>query len=248
MKVIIYSPVKEISHIISKQLTCQGHKCVIFEYLEDLSSLIRNLKKGPDLIILDYLSFNHDLFNIYTYLNKLNKQIPVIFFNDPCLTRSTRAAHWKAILEMTQTKYLTQGLCNYSEIFTTLEKLVESEALVPYIPLLQPPKLFPKNFLNENNLLKLINNDNLDYITSFKLRNNLPNNLFYLLNIFEENKDHPMELSKIIDCYKKDGKKISERSLRVHISNLKSIIRKDEKHEFIIDQDKGTYRLIRILE
>ena len=57
-----------------------------------------------------------------------------------------------------------------------------------------------------------------------------------------------MELSKIIDCYKKDGKKISERSLRVHISNLKSIIRNDEKNDFIIDQDKGTYRLISIVE
>ena len=65
MKVVIYSPVPEISQIIAKHLIYAGHKCVIFENLEDLSSLIRNLKKGPDLIILDYLSFNHDLFNVY---------------------------------------------------------------------------------------------------------------------------------------------------------------------------------------
>ena len=105
MKLFIYSPQREIGQIISDHLSAQGNHCFAFETLEDLYSLITSMTKYPDLLILDYLSFNHDIFNIYTYLKSLDANLPVIFYNDPCLTRSTRAAHWKSVLEITQFGY-----------------------------------------------------------------------------------------------------------------------------------------------
>ena len=72
MKIFIYSTQREISQIISDHLSFKGNHCIPFETPEDLSSLIKTMKEGPDLLILDYLTYNHDIFNIYSYLREIN--------------------------------------------------------------------------------------------------------------------------------------------------------------------------------
>ena len=245
MKIFIYSPQREISQIISDHLSCKEDHCIAFETMEDLSSLVRNMEKGPDLLILDYLSFNHDIFNIFSYLKKIQKPIPVIFYNDPCLTRSTRAAHWKALLELTQTEYKKKDFSYLDSIFKKLEELISSEEFSPYVSLLQPPKTVPDYLIKDKYTLDYMKEKSDDCIKSFRDRNKVPKNLFYLLSLLQKNKDIPMRLSDIIELYKNDGKEITENSLKVLISKLKNLIRSDKQCGFLIYQEDGTYRFVR---
>ena len=245
MKIFIYSPQREISYIIADHLSSKSETCIVFEKLEDLSSTIRNMKKGPDLLVMDYLSYNHDLFNVYSYLKAINKQIAVIFYNDPCLTRSTRVLHWKSLLEMTQPLYQKNDFTVFDDIFEKLQELVESKEFSQYISLLQPPKKVPDSLIKDKYTLQYIKDNCDDCITSFKTRNHLPNNLFYLLSLLQKNKTVPVKLNQLIDLYKDDGKEITPRSLKVYISQLKNIIRKDKECCFLINQDNGAYRFIR---
>ena len=245
MKIFIYSPQREISQIISDHLSCKEHHCIAFETLEDLSSLVRSMEKGPDLIILDYLSFNHDLFNVFTYLKNIHKPIPVVFYNDPCLTRSTRTAHWKAILELTQSVYEKTDFSYLDSVLERLEELINSQEFSPYISLLQAPEIVPDYLIKDKYTLEYMKEKSDDCITAFRDRTKLPKNLFYLLSLFQKNKDVPMRLENIIENYKNDGKEMTEKSLKVLISKLKNLIRADKQCGFLIYQEEGTYRFVR---
>ncbi len=245
MKIFIYSPQREISQIISDHLSYKGNHCIPFANFEDLSSLMRNMEKGPDLLILDYLTFNHDIFNIYTYFKRLKKAVPVIFYNDPCLTRSTMSAHWKALMDLTLPDFEKKNDLQYKEIFIKLEELICSREFSPYVPLLQPPKKIPETLIKDTYTLQYLKDNSDDCITSFKERNNLPNNLYYLLSIFQKNKEMKLSLKRIVSMYKMDGRKITEKSLKVLISNLKRLIRADKECSFLIYQEEGAYRFVR---
>ena len=245
MKIFIYSRHREISQIIADHLSYKGNHCIPFFTLSDLSSMMKNLQVGPDLLILDYLTFNHDIFNVYTYFKSLNKSIPVIFYNDPCLTRSTRALHWKAILELTLSDYDKKDYSIYDEVFIELAELIESNEFLPYVSLLQPPKEIPQSLIKERLTLQYMKDMSDDCITSFKQRNNLPNNLFYLLSLLQKNKDSSLSIDRILEYYKMDGKQMTEKSLKVLISNLKKKIRSDKECAFLIYHEDGKYRFVR---
>ena len=48
-----------------------------------------------------------------------------------------------------------------------------------------------------------------------------------------------------IEIYKKDGKEISEDSLRVHMSRLRKFIRNDRECNFLIYHEKDRYKFVR---
>ena len=245
MKVFIYSLQREISQIISDHLSDKGHLCFTFNTLSDLSESVRNLKTMPDLLILDYLTFNHDIFNVYEYLDQINIKMPVIFYNDPCLLRSTRALHWKTQLEITQTKYFNTDFSTYDPLFEDLEELIEAKEFKPYISLLQAPQQIPESLIRNKYTLQYLQENKDDCIVSFRERTKLPNNLFFLLSILQENKNMELSYEDIAALYEKKGKHITKESLKVLMSNLKKIIHQDKDCNFLIYHDKDRYRFIR---
>ena len=199
----------------------------------------------PDLLIMDYLSFNHDIFNIHKYFSETNVAVPVIYYNDPCLLRSTRAMHWKAQLEITYTSYKQIDFSTYEPLFKSLEDLIEADEFKPYISLLQPPKELPTSLIKDKYTLQYLQENQNDCIHQFKERNNLPNNLFYLLRILQENKNLSLSYNDIVELYEKDGKQITKESLKVLMSKLKKAIHQDKNCNFLIYHDEDRYKFVR---
>ena len=199
----------------------------------------------PDILILDYLTYNHDVFNVYDYLDKLGFKMPVIFYNDPCLMRTSRAAHWMTILETTQIKYIQKDFSPYKPLLEELAELIESEAFKPYISLLQEPKPLPASLIKDAYTLQYLLENKDDCIYQFKERTKLPNNLFYLLLTLQRNKDMLLSLKDISNLYKKDGREITVDSLKVLMSKLKKQIHDDKQCNFLIYHDKEMYRFVR---
>ena len=245
MRVFIYSRQIEISQIISDHLSAIGNRCFVFLSQHEISEEIQNQKKFPDLIILDYTLFNHDIFNLYSYLEEMDMKMPIIFYNDPCLICTTRAAHWEKILDITLTKHIPKDYSHYRPLFTALEELIESKEFKPYISLLQPAEAIPLSFVKDSYTLQYLQENKDDCIYQFKERSKLPNNLFYLLQLLQKNKETELSFEDLIDLYAKDGKTITEESLRVLMSKLKRQIRNDKECTFLIYRDKDRYRFIR---
>ena len=245
MKIFIYSPQMEISQIISDHLQEKENLCFVFENFSEVTCEVMNQKKPPDLLILDYLSFNHDLFNIYEFFSKKNLFLPVIFYNDPCLTRSTRTAHWLAQIDALLCKSITKDFSKYEPLFLYLEELIESDEFRPYISLLQPAKDLPPDLIKDKYTLQYLKENSDDCIFSFKERTNIPQNIFYLLKLMQKNKDMQLSIKDIQDLYKDNGKEITETSIKVLLSKLRKYIRDDHECNFLIYHEKDRYRFIR---
>ncbi len=206
---------------------------------------LRNQKKLPDLLILDYKLYNHDIFNLYTYLEETEMIVPLIFYNDPCLICSKRAAHWERMLELTLTKYIPKDFSHYRPVLEALEELIEADEFRPYITLIQPAKEIPLSFVKDSYTLQYLKENKDDCIYQFQERSKIPNNLFYLLKLLQKNKELELSFKDIIEMYAKDGKSITEESLRVLMSKLRKYIRSDKECNFLIYHDNDRYRFIR---
>ena len=185
------------------------------------------MKVLPDLLILDYLTFNHDIFNVYDYMDNLNIKVPLIFYNDPCLLRSTRALHWKTQLELTQARYPKRDFSTYEPLLNELEALIEAKEFKPYISLLQAPQKVPASLIREKYTLQY------------------PGNLFFLLSVLQEYKNLELSYNDIAEIYEKKGKHITKESLKVLMSKLKKIIHQDKECNFLIYHDKDRYQFVR---
>lgn len=245
MVIFIYSPQRDISQIISDHLSEKGNICFVFTNQNEIITALKNLLKRPDLVILDYMCFNHDSFNIFQHFKEQNLLVPVLFYNDPCLTAPTRAQHWRSQIEKNQQHYIHRNFDSIQPVLNALEELIEAKEFKKYISLLQPPEKLPKELIKDSFTLEYIQNNENDCIYNFKDRSKLPNNLFYLLKIFQEHKTTPITLDEILEIYKNDNKEITDKSLKVLISTLKNKIRKDKECKFFILTENNTYRFIK---
>ena len=245
VRLFIYSLQWEITQIISDHLSNEGHLCLTFDEQSHLYSTIKDLKKHPDLLILDFRVFNHDTFNIFSYFERFEIKLPVLFYNDPCLTRTTLAEHWKSQIDFLQGCYIDFDEEKYMPLFKSLQKLIESKEFKPYIALLQEPQPVPQEFIRDKYTLDYLQYNKDDSILNFKERNNLSNSLFYLLSILQKNKGISLSLKDIAELYKKDDKKITVESLRVLISKLKKAIRTDRDCNFLINKELNRYRFVK---
>lgn len=244
MKVFIFSLQQGISEIISDHLSYKGHLCFTYSNRDDLKFALKTFKKVPDLLIIDYLAVNHDNFNLYRHFEDLHIPIPIVFYNDPCLTKPARAEHWINQIKKNQNRYIKFNPELYIQLFLDLEELIESEELRPYISLMQIPNELPKNLQKPAITLDYIKNTKKDSIGSFRERSNLQHNLFYLLTIFHNMKTKEITLNEIILYYKEDGKHMTEKSLKSLISQLRSKIRKDKLCNFYICNKHDVYRFV----
>lgn len=243
MTIFLASYKPGICHILSKKLS--SHKCYIFSDLDILTQMLQNLTTPPDLLVMDFLCFNHDLFNIFDEMKRRFMYVPLIFYNDPTPTLPTRVMHWKYMINYqkpcTSEFEFTEELEN---ILEQIQELVESEELSPYIPLMQQPKPLPKSFF-ENDDFKWMNNEHQEERISY-IKSKLTQNQLFLFNIFYENTNTFLKKTQIIKEYKKRHKMMSKDSLIVVISRLKKKIIEVSDGKFTIEKCKNGYRLIKI--
>lgn len=243
MTICIYSPILELAEVIAENIEETGEVCFKFSNSSSLAEFLTSIKHLPDLLILDYTCYNHEFFNIQPTLKSINKLFPVIFYNDPCLIHPKRSLHWETQLKLMYNITEKEQLEKYKQIFEKIETIVESPELKRYIPLMQTPLPFPKNESKTKTLFSKLQIDTSLSLLNFKKRCNLAENLYYLLLLFYNNRETPLSIEEIIELYKKDKKQITEQSLRVSISRLKSKIAEDKENSFFIHKQNNKYKI-----
>ncbi len=247
MRLYILSTQPEINTILHDHFTEKGYLCVTFKGLEEFFMSIEHNVSPPELIILDYVIFNHDIFNIYNYLERKKCIFPCIFYNDPCLTRANRLSHWKAQIELLQNKTDKIDIKRIEPLLKDLQDIVENKILSPSIKLMQVPSPFPKELVNPKITLDYIQKVQDDGLEDFRTRNDLPNSLFYLLKLLHDNQQLRLTVEDIKKLYEADKKEISESSLYVMLSKLRGIVRDDKKSRFVIRKEGEYYRFIKFI-
>lgn len=243
MKVYIFSTQREIGQLITDQLSLKDHLCYPFHTFELLKDFVTKNTLKPDLLILDYLSFNHDIFNIYRYFDRYKHHVPVVFYNDPCLLRPSRCEHWLLLIQRLQNFYLKFDLEKYRPILQDLEDLVESPSVKPYIYLFAKPKPLPPMLIKDPYTLEFVNTHN-DSLSYFQKEIHLRPSLFYLLSLLYKHQTSEISQEEILELYQEDGKQMTIQSLKVLISQLRQIIRKNHQCGFFIYSHDKKYKIV----
>lgn len=241
MMIIFLTVQPEICHIMSAKL--HNHSCYIFSQPEHFFSIIRNMKVPPDLLVLDYTLFNHDIFNIYDEMITENIQMPAIFYNEPCTSKLSRADFWEYMIQYEYGFLNDFDTKEYKPVLKVIQDVVESPDIRPFVPLMQKPKPLPKEFAAnpfyeeqirmtiESQLNKLHNSP------GFSEAN------FALLQIFYANFNKTLTLQQIQEEYQKNNRDISIESVKVNISKLRSAMKKVKGCRLIILHNKTGYKL-----
>ena len=202
------------------------------------------MKVPPDLLVLDYTLFNHDIFNIYEQMEDENTHIPAIFYNEPCTSKMKRSDFWEYIIQYENCFNKDLKITEYKKIFKTIEGIVENPDLSPYIPLMQKAKPLPPQFAANIFYRDQVYNSTEHQLYDLHSAPGMTPSRFYLLQIFYTHIDSYLTLKDIQSEYEKDKREISTDSLKVQISRLRTIIKNADNCRLLILNDKNGYKLV----
>lgn len=244
MKIFIFSKQLEIAQLISDFLTKNENLCLPFQKFRLLREVIEVNGTYPDLLILDYQTFNHAFFDIYNHFERHKYNIPIVFYNEPCLTKPKRSDHWIEQINYKQNHYINIDIATYKPVLDKLANFLESPKIRQYITLIREPLPLPPNLIHDPLTLHYLEENKNDYIIKFRDQTKLSRSLFYLLEILHKNKSKPMSLEDIIEVYKSDKKQMTIDSLKVLISRLRNKIRQNPNCGFLINSSDKKYRFV----
>ena len=127
MRVYIFSLPENLfkAESIKHFLELKGHKICLFDSDSEFYKIISGKTNVADLIIYDFLFFNHNVFNIYDYMKGEDFLIPLIFFNDPTPHQESTEYFWNNILSIIYTeKYFNKDL--YSQLISQAAAAIDS--------------------------------------------------------------------------------------------------------------------------
>lgn len=252
MNLYLFSFRMELIQIIADELRKKSHSCVCFNNMNSFLCAINTGKKAPDLAIIDYTVWNHQLYDFGAYQRKHNLFLPFIYFNDPC-PMGPYIIHWEIMLNTMLIKFPGRIRKEQEELFINrfktilkdLSQIVNSEILKPYIPLIQKAKDLPEGLPIKNPLdyLSKLTPKSFDF-NKFKEKVNLPPSSEFIFKIFLANVEKPLSVANICEEYHKQSKEMSEKSVGPVISKLKQYLRKDEDCPYVISSENKNYVLL----
>ena len=227
MRVYIFSLPQDLQtgRSIKDRLELKGHEVKLFDSDSKFFCGLYEKTDLPDLIVYDYLLYNHHVFNIYNYLKGEDCFIPVIFFKDPTLHPEPTYLFWKSILEMVYTEE------NFKwEDYEDIIKLISEETDKDSNNLKAEDNIKKSPEANENKTFLLLNELKGSPLLLFKkLRENL-------------NTETPLiELQKLIS---KNNEPCRETTIFCHISRIRKTMEKFNIKEYEIIKNQNGYKMI----
>ncbi|MCK9171366.1 MAG: hypothetical protein M0P01_13210 [Treponema sp.] len=240
MTIYFYTLQKKICRKIADILEENHNVCSIFTDENDFYAAVTNMKKYPELLLLDYLVFDHDTFNVYRYMNEINCKIPLLFYNDPPSAYLTRTQHWNMILNL---YYADSGIniADYEPTLKTLSGIVNSKELGPYISLLQFPQPYPED--EKQDIFS-------PYITPFLLdekfsliHKHISSSLYSVFCILYMNRKKSVSIKEIQSLLHKKNIEVTVNTIYSDISRIRSLFRTSNMINMDIHKTKRGYCL-----
>lgn len=239
MNILLVIPQIYVAGAIATMCEREGNKCTLFTLPSEFFTMIENIRQEPDLIVLDYTSFNHTIFNVYRYMKMQHKKIPVIFYNDPYPAAGRRHAHWENILNLVNADFFQPK--RYRAVFKTIEECIESEHIRPYVPLLQPPRPEPFSALeNQKRTAYPTAGTEIAYLAAYF---KLSGTTLLLFELLYKNRDTPLSVATIKTKFTKAGSPIQTATIYALIKRLRDKFSMTQEINADIITSTGGYRL-----
>lgn len=249
LKVYFFSYDINIAYLISAELEKRNFDCTPFTKLGTIVEAIHTSKSYPEIILMDYMVFNHDFFNVFGFLRERKLYFPILFYNDPYIFHDDQIINWRIHLEKAYhaipipgPKDTVKFVEQYKDLLKALYEIIIESGLWEYIPCMQKTKKLPEEYSIQNRLeYANKNKEDPKNIRIFISRNNLKKNLAFLLEFFSKTENIPVSYEEIREYYQKYNMDIKESCIPVLISNLRKEISKDPQCNFMITKSRAGY-------
>ena len=227
-----------VCKMIIQRLTEKGHIGFIQDDWVDLRRNLFTSRRQIDIIICDFSYAANHVIDIFEIIKEAQKQIPVIFYNDPTPSDSERAAHWLAINQFAYGQDMNESIINEFENFN---KIITDPKIRRHIPLLQHNKPV-EPYIEESEL----NSSEID-LNAFRRRNRLTPALFRVFKFMYENRKKELSIKDIAKGSLDKSDKCGNRASTVYsyISRLRKTIENDNFARVdIVRTAKGSYEML----
>lgn len=232
MTIYFYTLQKNVCRKIAERLEEGGHICCIYTDMNDFYNALLNMKEFPDLLLIDYLTYDHNTFNIYRYMREVGCLIPLIFYNNPFPPNGNmRVKHWRMLFNLYYSDIKTIDIESYTSVFECVGHVIESEELKPYISLLQPPKPYPCEVAAARTI-----DEDIRHLDEY-----LPASLHRLLKILFEHRRETLSMSKLQQLLGTSKAGVARQTIYSDISRLRKHLRSHARIK--IERVREGYRL-----
>lgn len=242
MTIYFYTRQKKICRKIADILEEENNICCIYTDEGEFYTALSNMKKYPDLLLLDYLVFNHDVFNVYRYMQEIKCLIPLIFYNDPFPPQEIRVQYWIMILKL----YYSDTDVNTDLYISTLNLVAEavnSDNLRPYIALMRPPLSYPDHESSTAEFFPSVPPKIQDKTITF-IRNELPDSLYSVFIILYKHRGKTISIIELQSLLRQKDREVKIDTIYSDISRLRSFFRIHSSVGIVILKAGKGYKLL----
>ncbi len=235
MEVAFVTREPELCALFAEKLEQEGMVCHVQSDFITFFLQLQNGSVQTDLLVCDFCEFRHLMFDFFESLQKMQKHVPVIFYNDPYPCAENRVSYW---ISQNERLYENEEFHDFIPVFRILSDLIEEPAIRPHISLLRPP--LP--------LEKAGDCDGAGFdLNTFRIRSKMPPMIFTLFEYFYGNLSKEISIKdmsrKIRNRHLKDS--IQTSSVYSYVSRLKKYIQSDTLSNFtIIRTSFGRYKMV----
>ncbi|HAH63641.1 MAG TPA: hypothetical protein DCL73_16270 [Treponema sp.] len=240
MTIYFYTRQRKVCRRIAYILEENNNVCCIYTEENEFYTAVMNMKKYPDLLLLDYLVYNHDAFNVYRFMNDIDCKIPLLFYNDPLPVPEARVRHWNMMLNL----YYSDAdidTARYTPTLQLLSDAVGSKELCPYISLLQPPLPYQECADAGNQLSRSGQVSQGERILLMK--NNLPCSLYAVFRILYTHREKSVSITELQFLLHQKNIEVKINTIYSEISRLRTFLSTSADTGMDICRTSRGYRL-----
>ncbi len=228
-------PKSKLQSSLTDVLGTNNHFCTCVNSINDILQQIYYSSETADLFIIDYTSYDHDLFNIFQYSVSKNTHIPIVFYNSPVLVNfPDYCAYWQYI--NAAYFYKTFNTETYTPIFLLIEQVCREHT--GKISACTPGRTGPTSSspAGQQGMTKSVH----DIISNYELDHSSA----ILLELLYANKNSFVSKETILDYFKSKGYEITKSTLYSYISRLKNRLAAAANENIHISRTYQGYKLI----
>ena len=235
MTFYFYTKHRKACKKITKALEENGHTCNTYINSDEFYKSILKIKTCPDLLLIDYLTYDHSIFNIYRYMHDIGCSIPLLFYNSPFpKDADSRLKHWIMALNL---HYGHIGSLDIDSLFPplkTIAETVETHGTKPHISLDRISRTagFSKDEKDRTRQEALL----------AVYKKQLSASIFSVFEILFTNEGRAVSIPELQILLQKRGVHTKQGTIYSHISRLRTYLTKEISEMYILKVKNG-YRL-----
>lgn len=274
MRIYFLTREPDVCQLMADKFSSLHAEIRIFPLVTKLFQNIFDFGITPDILFLDFLYYQNDVYDFYNLLKRKNKMFPVVYYNHPFPIPERRKFFWSFNLQ--KTGYFPD-ISKIEPLLQIMEEALKDPDIYPYVTAIQQPlpyrstnlryiepikeseiKFYTENFDNVItdsiiNTKKLSSSRKTEipqvspcssFTNEFRNRNHMSHKIFRLFSYLYSKRNSHVSIDELKKILSSGTTEESSNGIRLAVYRLRSILKNDKQTSMQIVNYDYGYSLI----